>query len=180
MKLEEVKEKEVHLNTLQGLELINVINKLGLKDKLKGLVLGQGESGEKKLAYMKLQNDYMNKVIELIETKIPKKEYDELTLEEQTKVLESVMTDEVSEMGAKINILSEEVNNLAANEGFELFYTAVIERFYSNKEIIFKFLSSIFDVKPKELEKQGIASTGVMIKKVMECNDIKEFIEVFL
>ncbi|MGL6187065.1 MAG: hypothetical protein ACRC1T_16970 [Clostridium chrysemydis] len=180
MKIEDLKEMEVHLNTLQSLELINVINKLGLKDKIKDLVLGQGVAGEKKLAYIKLQNDYMNKVVELIETQIPKKEYDELLLEEQTKVLESVMTEEVAEMGAKLNKLAEEVNTISANEGFDLFYTAVIERFYSNKEIILKALSSIYEIKVKDLEKQSIANTALMIKKIMESPDIQAFIEVFL
>ncbi|MBW4873568.1 MAG: hypothetical protein KZY55_05845, partial [Paeniclostridium sp.] len=168
------------LNTMQGLELINVINKLGLKDKLKDLVLGQGESGDKKIEYMKLQNEYMHKVIELIETKMPKKEYDELPEAEQTKILNEVMTDEIAEMGARLNVIASEVNTMAANEGFDLFYTAVIERFYGNKDVIFKALSSIFNVKTKELEKQELAATALMIKKIMESPDIQAFMKVFL
>lgn len=180
MNIEKIKETEVHLNTMQGLELINVINKLGLKDKLKTLVLGQGESGDKKIAYMKLQNEYMNKVIELIETKMSKKEYDELSVDEQTKVLNEVMTDEIAEMGNKLNIMADEVNTMAANEGFDLFYTAIIERFYANKDVILKALSTVYDVKVKELEKQNLAATGLMIKKIIESPDIQEFIKVFL
>ncbi|MDU1053442.1 hypothetical protein [Clostridium baratii] len=180
MDIKNIEEIEIHLNTMQGLELINVINKLGLKEKLKTLVLGQGESGDKKIAYMKMQNEYMNKVIELIETKMSKKEYDELSLDEQTKVLNEVMTDEVAEMGNKLNIMADEVNTIAANEGFDLFYTAIIEKFYGNKDIILKALSSIYDVKVKELEKQNLVATGLMIKKIINSPDIQEFIKVFL
>lgn len=180
MDIQKLKEVDVHLNTMQGLELINVINKLGLKEKLKTLVLGQGESGEKKIAYMKMQNEYMHKVVELIETKMPKSEYDELSLDEQTKVLNDVMTDEVAEMGTRLNVIASEVNTMAANEGFDLFYTAVIERFYSNKDVILKALASIYDIKVKELEKQNLAVTGLMIKKIIESPDIHEFIKVFL
>lgn len=180
MDIEKLKETEVHLNTMQGLELINVINKLGLKDRLKTLVLGQGESGNKKINYMKLQNEYMHKVIELIETKMPKVKYDELPQEEQSEILNEIMTDEVAEMGNRLNVILSEVNSLAANEGFDLFYTAIIERFYGNKDVILKSLASIYDIKVKELEKQNLAATGLMIKKIIKSPDIQEFIKVFL
>lgn len=172
--------EEVTLNTQQGLELINVINKLGLKEQLKEIALGTGETGKKQRAYAVKEQQYKQNVLNLIENVMTKEKFDSLKEEEQVKVLENVITEDVQAMKKELDKMASEINITAENEGFDLFYTAVIERLYGNQDVIFNALSSIYNVKTKDLKKQSFVETGLMIKKVITCNDIKNIMNVFL
>lgn len=171
---------EVTLNTKQGLELINVINKLGLKDQLKEFALGTGETGKKKRALLIREQQYHQAVLSLVEQRMTKEEFDNLGEAEKNCFLKEILTEDVIKMSNELNKMQEELNELAGADAFDLFYTAVIERLYSNQDVIFKTLASIYYVKVKDLEKQKFVETALMIKKIIESPDIQNFIKVFL
>lgn len=171
---------EVTLNTQQGLELINIINKLGLKEQLKEIALGTGETGKKKRALLIKERQYQQKVLELIEEKLPREEFEKLNEFDKNTLLKDVLTEDVIKMGNELNRMQQEVNEIASLDAFDLFYTAVIERLYGNQDVIFNALSSIYNVKTKDLKKQSFVETGLMIKKIIKSPDIQNFIKVFL
>ena len=180
MELKKLEKKEVTLNTKQELELVNVINKLGLKEQLKAIMFGNGEIGAAKKAYLVKEEQYRTLVIDLVENKMDYEEYEHLEQEEKNQILNEVLTDDAIKMGNELNKMENELAELNKQEAFDLFYTAIIERLYSNQDVVFKALAEIYEVKPKEIANQELTVTGLMIKKIMECKEIESFMKVFL
>ncbi|MGL4848509.1 MAG: hypothetical protein ACRC28_06215 [Clostridium sp.] len=170
----------MNLKTTDLFEILQVINRLGLKEELKGLALGQGVNFEKKRVFAIKQKEYFDKVVKAIETKMPYKEYEGLSLEEQDKMLVEVANKALIKEGKEIEKLTLEINQLSIDEIFDLIYIAVIERFHSNQDVIFRALSKIFKVDIDEIREQAPIKTLKMIKELINSKDLRESIEVFM
>lgn len=171
---------ELKINTEKGLEIINVINKLGLKEKVKDVVIGDEIVRNKKIAVQIKENQYHENVLKLIEKKMTKSEYDSLSPEEQEIFLKENLTKDLIKQGNELNNTKLELSNYIQEYGFDLIYTAIIERFYANKDLIYKTLASLFNTDIEIIKKQSLNETIKMIKELLECQDLKEVINIFM
>lgn len=180
MELKEVENKEVSINTKQGLELINVIKKLGIKEEIKGVLFGNGLNTELNEQYLKKQQAYRSLIIDLVEKEMPYEDFEALEKEEQNKILNDVINQEAKEAAKELGDLEKKLAKANEEGAFNLFYTAIIDRLYSNQDVIYTALSSIYGIKVKEIEKQELSSTILMIKKIIQSKDIKTVMKLFL
>lgn len=171
---------ELKINTEKGLEIINVINKLGLKEKVKDVVIGDEIVRNKKIAVQIKENQYHENVLKLIEKKMTKSEYDSLSPEEQEIFLKENLTKDLIKQGNELNNTKLELSNYIQEYGFDLIYTAIIERFYGNKDLIYKTLASLFNTDIEIIKNQSLNETIKMIKELLECQDLKEVINIFM
>ncbi|OPX48499.1 hypothetical protein [Clostridium thermobutyricum] len=171
---------ELKINTEKGLEIINVINKLGLKEKVKDVVIGDEIVRNKKIAVQIKENQYHENVLKLIEKKMTKSEYDSLSTEEQEMFLKENLTKDLIKQGNELNNTKLELSNYIQEYGFDLIYTAIIERFYGNKDLIYKTLASLFNTDIEIIKNQSLNETIKMIKELLECQDLKEVINIFM
>lgn len=180
MELKDLENFEVTIDTKQTLEIINAINKLGLKEQVKDLMFGTVEMNSLRKTYLIKEEKYKIIIMNLIENKIDYEKYEELETDEKNLILKEVITDDAIKMGNELNQIENELSELAKIGGFDLFYTAVFERLYGNQEVAFKTLASIYSVKAKEIEKQDPDVTFLMVKKIGECKQLKNLMKVFL
>lgn len=180
MELKDLENLEVNINTKQTFEVINVINKLGLKEQVKDAMFGTVEMNSVKKTLLIKEEKYKALIMDLIETKMDYEEYEKLEQDEKNKILNEVLTNDAIKMGNELNQIINELNELAKIGGFDLFYTAIFERLYGNQEVVFKALANIYSVKAKEIEKQDPDVTFLMVKKIWECKQLKNLMKVFL
>lgn len=171
---------ELKINTEKGLEIINVINKLGLKEKVKDVVIGDEIVRNKRMAVQIKENQYHENVLKLIEKKMTKSEYDSLSPKDQEIFLKENLTKDLIKQGNELNNTKLELSNYIQEYGFDLIYTAIIERFYGNKDLIYKTLASLFNTDIEIIKKQSINETIKMIKELLKCQDLKEVINIFM
>ena len=171
MKIEDIQNFDLHITTKQGAEIINLINKLGIKDQVLD-ILGGGEDKEKTKLMMKLankQNEFKKSLSKDIESKVSLEEYEEMEQEEQVKIVEETMSEKSKSLNKEINDLEREIQSYGMKSVLNLAYTTLIE----------KTLANLFKLKVKEVQEQPLPSTFAMIKKLIESEDLKACINVF-
>ncbi|EPB8152530.1 hypothetical protein G6Z15_13955 [Clostridium perfringens] len=181
MKIEDIQNFDLHITTKQGAEIINLINKLGIKDQVLD-ILGGGEDKEKTKLMMKLankQNEFKKSLSKDIESKVSLEEYEEMEQEEQVKIVEETMSEKSKSLNKEINDLEREIQSYGMKSVLNLAYTTLIERYYPNSDLIEKTLANLFKLKVKEVQEQPLPSTFAMIKKLIESEDLKACINVF-
>ena len=95
MKIEQVKDFDLHINTKQGREVINLINKLGIKKEV--LAIFGGDDEEKQNLMIELsrkQLEFRDMVQDDISKEMTIEEYEALSLDQQSNVLERNMSNE--------------------------------------------------------------------------------------
>ncbi|MBO3392501.1 hypothetical protein CYK72_16040 [Clostridium perfringens] len=181
MKIEDIQNYDLHITTKQGAEVINLINKIGIKDQVLDF-LGGGEDKEKSklmIQYSKKQSEYLTSFGIDTEDIVCSEEYKQMNEEEQIEILNKNMSEKTLILKKETKELEEKVQAYGMKSVFNLVYTALIERYYSNANLIEKTLSTLFEVKVKEIQEQPLQNTFAMIKKLIECKDLKACINVF-
>ncbi|PWX16748.1 hypothetical protein CYK65_15185 [Clostridium perfringens] len=95
MKIEDIQNFDLHITTKQGAEIINLINKLGIKDQVLD-ILGGGEDKEKSKLMIQLskkQIEFKASLSKDIESKISLEEYEEMEQEEKVNLVEEVASE---------------------------------------------------------------------------------------
>lgn len=181
MKIEDIQKFDLHITTKQGAEIINLINKIGIKEQVLDF-LGAGEDKEKAKLMLKLatkQTEFQASLSKDIESKISLEEYEEMDKEEQVKIVKETMSEKSKSLNKEFKELEKEVQSYGMKSVMNLAYTALIERYYSNSDLIEKTLATLFKLKVKEVQEQPLPSTFAMIKKLIESEDLKACINVF-
>lgn len=180
MNIEKLNEFELEITTKKGIELINLINKLGIKNEV--LALFGGGSNEKKdlmMAYSKKQVEWQESLKEDIESKMSMYEYEEKDQKEQAKIIEDVISLKTKNLNIELNILEDKVQSMSLDNTLNLVYTAIIERYYPNAKVIEKTLASLFNVKVEEIQNQKINVTFAMLKKILDSEDFQACLKAF-
>ncbi|EGT3616444.1 hypothetical protein FHH43_09415 [Clostridium perfringens] len=180
MKIEQVKDFNLHINTKQGREVINLINKLGIKKEV--LAIFGGDDEEKQNLMIELsrkQLEFRDMVQDDISKEMTIEEYEALSLDEQSKVLERNMSNEAKILNLELQKLQDKINGYALNKIMDLAYTALIDRYYGNADLIEKTLSTLFDIKVKEIQDQPLSVTYAMFSKLVFCEDFQACLRAF-
>ena len=75
--------------------------------------------------------------------------------------------------------LQDKINGYALNKIMDLAYTALIDRYYGNADLIEKTLSVLFDIKVKEIQDQPLSVTYAMFSKLVFCEDFQACLRAF-
>ena len=181
MKIEDIQNFDLHITTKQGAEIINLINKLGIKDQVLD-ILGGGEDKEKSKLMIQLskkQIEFKASLSKDIESKISLEEYEEMEQEEKVNLVEEVASEKTLILKKELKELEEKVQAYGMKSVINLAYTSLIERYYPNSDLIEKTLATLFKLKVKEVQEQPLPSTFAMIKKLIKSEDLKACINVF-
>ena len=172
MKIEQVKDFDLHINTKQGREVINLINKLGIKKEV--LAIFGGDDEEKQNLMIELsrkQLEFRDMVQDDISKEMTIEEYEALYLDQQSNVLERNMSNEAKILNLELQKLQDKINGYALNKIMDLAYTALIDRYYGNADLIEKTLSVLFDIKVKEIQDQPLTEVGCNLTAILiQCN----------
>lgn len=181
MNIEELDKYELSITTKKGIELLNLINKLGVKNEV--LALFGGGSDDKRnlmMAYSKKQIEFQESLKLDIETKMSIDEYEEIKdANEKAKIIEKVMSLKTRELNIELKALEDKVQSMSLDNTLNLVYTAIIERYYPNATIIEKTLANLFDVKVKEIQEQKINVTFAMLSKILKSEDFQACLKAF-
>ncbi|WP_283685065.1 hypothetical protein [Clostridium perfringens] len=111
MKIEDIQNFDLHITTKQGAEIINLINKLGIKNQVLD-ILGGGEDKEKSKLMIQLskkQIEFKASLSKDIESKISLEEYEEMEQEEKVNLVEEVASEKTLILKKELKELEEKV-----------------------------------------------------------------------
>ena len=118
---------------IEQVEVINLINKLGIKKEV--LAIFGGDDEEKQNLMIELsrkQLEFRDMVQDDISKEMTIEEYEALSLDQQSNVLERNMSNEAKILNLELQKLQDKINGYALYKIMDLAYTALIDRYYGN------------------------------------------------
>lgn len=158
---------EVRINTLEGFEIIRIINKMGMKDSAISLMeMGMNVEQRKQKETLKLQTLIIEKVG-------GKENYLNLSDDEKTKISDDVL---IEHEEIRSNLI--EIQSTTMKHGADLLFDFISKMPLAEKEIN-RTLAKIFDKQIKEIENQGLEETIDMLKEIGKSKTVRYLLGFF-
>lgn len=161
-----IENNEVKIITSEVMEVLRIIDKLGMKNNI-------SEAIETSIT---LNNKKENKLVELrrlIINEVGLEEYNQLSEDKKKNITEKILFEnkEFKEEFEKVNI---ECNKGLNKVGVDIIYDFVTRLPQAEKEV-YKCLAKIYDKTPKEIEEQELGETIEQIKRIAQSPTVMGF-----
>lgn len=153
-------ENNLEITTKQGFDIMRIISKLGMKEALIDGIMAMD------LYTQKEQQEY-RKLREFISSKYDN--YKEMSDEEKTDASNEMLLDH-SEIQEELTKCNAEKNKVGAGLMYDF-----LERMPQAEKEIYKAIASIYNLKVKDVEEDGLDKTVERIKEIATSKTFKNF-----
>lgn len=159
--------KEITINTAEGFEIIRLVNKMGIKQKLIDVI-------NKTIEVDQLKQENLKKLQKLIIEEVGGiEEYSNLLDDDKAKITNELLIKH-EEIGNSLSRIESDLNFSA----IELFYEFISKSSVAEKEF-YKTLGKIINKSPKDLEIQELNETVEDLKEIIKCKTFKKLVYFF-
>lgn len=164
-----IENNEVKITTGEGMEVLRIVSKLGLKEDISNAIE----------TYITLNNRKESKFTDLrrlIINEVSLEEYNNLSEDEKKEITEKIFIEnkDFKEEFEKVNI---ECNREIGKIGVDIMYDFITRLPQAEKEV-YKCLAKIYGKTSKEIESQQLDETIKQIKKVAQSKTVMGFFKL--
>lgn len=151
------------INTKQGLEVMRIINKLGVKEDILSAINDMSKIKIK-------QQGVYQKITGNIEKELGPQEFEKVREEEKIGIYIIKEYEKHPELKERMDNFENEGQKIMLN----IIYTVLIERMGEIEKDLYKLLGEVYNLKPKDIEVQDFDKTIEQVYKIVTCNTMQK------